>query len=123
MAFSLRQFFSDTQRTQGYALIELNLVANVDRLTNHHSGTVVNTESFTDPGTRMDIDTGNAVRVFGENSGNERHLKLKKFVRQPVYRDGVKSGVGSDNLSLTGRGGVAVKNSFGILEQHFIYKR
>ena len=116
VAFGLGQVFTHAQGAEGDALIDLDVVADVDRFADDETGAVVDAKILSDRGTWVDIDPGLAVRVFGQNTGDQRHLQALQFVRDPVYGNGEKARIGADHLGLAGSRGVAAGDRFGIFQ-------
>src|SRR5262249_45931035 len=56
-----------------------------------------------DLGTGMNIDSGAAVRPFGHDARNQRHLSIKQM-RHSINGDRLQSGIGEDDF-LMSRGG------------------
>ena len=57
----------------------------------------------------MNVNARNAVSIFCHNSWNKRYIQKIKFVGDPVYHNGKKSGIRENYLVLVECGRVAVK--------------
>ena len=86
------------KRTEGHALIDLDIFSDFRRLTDYNAGTVVDEEIFANRGTRVDIYTGEAVGILGHHTWNQRHTEKEEFVSQAVHKDRVETRVGKDDL-------------------------
>ena len=56
-----------------------------------HGEAVVDEQVSTDFRTRMDVDTGFAVRLFRHHTRDKRNTQQKQLMCQTVYGDGIKS--------------------------------
>ena len=99
---------SGGERAQRHALIDLHVVADHGRFTNDDAGAVVDEEILADRGTRMDIDARDAVGVFGHDARDQRNAELKQLMRDTAGKDGIQSRIGTDDLVLVVRRGIAV---------------
>src|SRR5450759_1784958 len=61
------------ERTQGDALVDLDVVTDDSRLPNHDAGAVVDEETLADRGAGVNVDTGLAMCAFAHHARNERH--------------------------------------------------
>ena len=57
----------------------------------------------------VDVNACGEVGVLGHHTGNDRDVQEKQFVGNPADGNGVKAGIGEDDLVLVPRRGVAVK--------------
>ena len=86
------------KRTEGHALVDLDIFSDFRRLTDYNAGTVVDEEIFANRGARVDIYTGEAVGILGHHTWNQRHTEKEEFVSQAVHKDRVETRVGKDDL-------------------------
>ena len=81
MALLSPQAFSSIPRkrqgSQGHTLIDSYIFSYHRCLPYDDSGSVINEKTFSDPGSRMNIDPCNAVGIFGHDPGKEGDLLLK----------------------------------------------
>lgn len=62
VSLAILQLLADRQRPQRHALIDTHPITDLARFTNHHTGTMIDGKRGADSGTRMDVDTGLAMR-------------------------------------------------------------
>ena len=103
-----------SEGAQGYALIDLHMVADDGGLTHHDAGAVVDEEVAADGGAGVDVDAGDAVGVLRHDSRNQRHPQRIQNMGQPVDGDGKQPGVAEDDLIHAGSGGIPVKEGLHI---------
>ena len=84
--------------TDGHALVDLNVFTDDGSLADYDTGTVIDKEVFADGCTRMDIDSGCGMRIFGHQTRKYGHIKHVEFMCQAIYRDGHDSGVSKNDL-------------------------
>ena len=64
------------------------MLADDRRLADNDTCTVIDEEMLADRRTRMDIDTGNAVRILGHHTGDHGHTQKMQFMRDAIDRNG-----------------------------------
>ena len=77
-----------TPRAQSYAVKKLHAVPDHARLTDHHSGPVIDKEMRTDLRPRMNINPGAAMRPFRHHSRDKWKLLLVKNMSEALDGDG-----------------------------------
>src|SRR5215469_8412155 len=97
--------------TQGYALVEENVVADFGGLSNDDAHTVIDEEAAADRSARMDLDTCKEAADLGDDARRERNAPAVQLMRQPVREDGVKTGIAEKDLDDTFRGRILAKDS------------
>ena len=102
------------RRTEGDALVELDVFADGGGFADDDAGAVVDEEIVADGGAGVDVDAGEVVGVLGHDARDERHLGFVEFVGDAVDADGEKAGVGEDDFIGVGGGGVAVKSGLDV---------
>ena len=75
---------ADTQR---HTVIHTHMIAYDSRLTDDDARTVVNTEILSDPGTRIDVDACLFMRIFRDDTGNDRNVQFVQFMSDAIEED------------------------------------
>ena len=63
------------QTAKGHALIDLYVLTDDGGFTDDDTGTMVNKEVAADGCAGMDVNTGDAVGIFGHDAGQQRHIQ------------------------------------------------
>jgi hypothetical protein len=106
------------ERSEGHALIELHAATDLARLSDHHTGAVVDEEMVADRRPRMDVDARPRVSLFGHHARDQWHLQTVKQVCQPMNGDGLESRIAEDHLVECPDGGIAVVGGLHIGGEH-----
>ena len=102
------------ESSESYALIDLNVLPYLGRLTYYDTRTVIDKEILSDICSRVDVDTRDRVGIFGHHSGDERYIELIKLMCQTVYDGCKQSGVSIDNFFFGESRRVSVKSGLHI---------
>jgi hypothetical protein len=84
--------------SQGDALIEQYIVANLGSLADHNPHPVIDKEAPPDGRAGVDFDTGQEARYLRNKSGEQRNAGSIQLVGQPVKQHGMKTGIAKNNL-------------------------
>ncbi len=86
------------QSPEGHPLIKPDPISNISGFADHHAGSMIDEETFTNSGAGMDIDARFAVGIFGHNTRHKGDPQLKKLVGQAIDGDGKKTGIAENNF-------------------------
>ena len=111
MPLDAREFLLDEPRAERDALIKLHVPADDGRLADDDARSVVDVESRTDRGARVNVDAGLAVGVFRYDARQHRNVQPVHHVREPVYHNGVEARIAQDHFlgAIGGRVAALVK--------------
>ncbi len=94
-----------TQGADRDALIELHVVTDIRGFADHHAGAVIDEETLSDLGARVDIDPGSGMRILGHDARQKRDADPHQLVRNSEYADGVDRRISEyDFIRALGRG-------------------
>ena len=123
MAFPASEFvtgsFGDGQSAQRDSLVNSDVVPDFGGFADHHPGSMVNDETFSDFGGRVNIDTGNAVSIFGHNPRQQRHAEIHQLMGNSINGDGKYTRIAEDDLIIAPGGRVAMVGGPHIVRQRF----
>ena len=88
---------------QGDPLVHGDVVADRSGLTDDDAHTMVDEDSLTNSGSRVNLDPGDRPIQLGQQAGGQEETSAPQPVRYAVQRDGVESGRGQNRLD--GRAG------------------
>jgi hypothetical protein len=83
------------------------MVSNLCRLTHHHTRSMIDKETLSDVGPRMDVDPGQAVGMFRHNTRDQGDTLMVKLMSHTIDRDGVKTRIAEYYLIIALSRGVA----------------
>lgn len=86
------------QGAEGDSLVESHAVADFSGFADHHAGPMVNEKALPNVGSRVDIDSCQAVSVLAHDAGQEGHFLVPELMSRPVNRDGKEPRVAEDDL-------------------------
>src|SRR5674476_1657511 len=98
----------ETRSTQGDALVQGDVLADLGGLADHHAQGVVDEQPWAEDGTGMDIDSGEHPRDRRDEPPEQQVVTAPEPVGQPVRPNGVQTRVAQHDLGGTARRGVAV---------------
>jgi hypothetical protein len=84
--------------SQGNALEEVAVVADLRRLADDHPHAMVDEEALADLSAGVDLDAGADATALGNEPGRHTQAPLMKRMSQAMELAGVKAGVGQYNL-------------------------
>src|SRR5690606_26154316 len=96
MTFFFCVLLVDTQSPQCNTLIYFYMVAYNTGLTNHHTSSMVYAKMLTDLCSRMNVNTGIAMRMLRDDPRNSLNTFCIQLVCNPIGCDGVKARIGSN---------------------------
>ena len=91
-----------TGTAEGYALIERTVVADLRRLTNDDSGTVVDEEATSDGRTGMDLNAGDRPCCLADGACGEEVSFFIQSVRDLMCKHGMQTGVEQKHFHVRG---------------------
>ncbi len=83
---------------QGHTLIDANPVADDRGLADHHTGAVIDEDPLADSRARVNVDTGLAVGVLGDDARDQRHVGAIEDVGDAVAGEGEDPRVAEDGF-------------------------
>ena len=108
----------ERQGAQRHTLVELDVLADVARLADHHPRAVVDEEPRTDPRPRMDVDARLRVGVLGHHPRDVRDPEGQELVGDPVDGDRLQARVAEDDLVVAPGGRVATVGGVDVPVEH-----
>ena len=108
------------KRAQRYALVYLDMIADRGGFANDNARGMVDEEVFTDRSARIDVYARTAMRIFGHDAWNQRHLLHVKLMGDAVHEYRKESRIRKDDLLFALCGRVAVESSLHILEKGLV---
>ena len=106
-----------------HTLINLDILSNHRGLTDHNTGTVVDKKIFSDRCSRMDVDPGQAVCMFGHHTRDQRHTEQIEFMCNTVDRDRIHTRIRKDDFIGVKRSRIALVSCLDIGRQHITQLR
>src|ERR1700747_1824100 len=94
--------FLKTARTERDRVIKRHARPDLRRLTDHYARPVIDEKVFANFRTRVNVDPGAAVRPFGHDAWNQRHLAVKEM-RHSINSDGFQRGVSENDFLIASR--------------------
>ena len=125
MAFFARQLETGAGRqcAERDALINLDVVADVGRLTDNHAGAVVDKEVLADGCAGVDVNAGTAVRMLGHDARDIRNVPDIQLMCNAVRENCTQSRIRQNNLFFAARSRIAVESCFHVDEQQLLQAR
>ncbi|MNK96625.1 hypothetical protein D3C87_1169150 [compost metagenome] len=102
---------------QGHALINSHVIADFGGFTDNDAHAMVNEETTTDLGTRMDLDPGQPAAEIRHQPRQPFQVRAPQHRRQTVNPDGVHAGVASQDFKSVTRRRVTMENTLDIFTQ------
>jgi len=104
---------------KGHTLIESDVVANLCRLADDHTHSVVNEEATTDRRPRVDFDPGKEAGDVRNHSRNDRDTAAMEPMGKTVCPDGVQAWRRQNDFEPGSRSRVAIPNGLHVFPQLF----
>src|SRR4030095_357158 len=98
--------FLKAARAECDTVIKFHTGTNLGGLADYHAGAVIDKKVRADFRPRMNVDPSPAVRPFGHDARNERHLVVKQ-VRHSMNGDGLERGISEYDFFITCRSWVS----------------
>ena len=104
---------------EGYALVNLHVLADDSSFANHDAGAMIDKKVFADGGSRVNVDARSGVRVFGHQSRKHWNMQKVKFVGDAEDGGRHEAGVSEDDFVEAAGSGVAIVGGVQIRLQEF----
>src|SRR6266540_1220639 len=114
--------FLKTARTERDRVIKLHARADLRRLTDDYTSTVIDEKVFANFRARVDIDPGTAVRPLGHDAWDQRHFVVKEM-RHSVNGDGFQRGVSENDFLIAFRSRIAFVSSVDVRPKQSAHRR
>src|SRR5579884_2696540 len=101
--------------SQGYALIECDVIANLTRFANDDPHPVIDEEAATDARAGMNLDSSYPAIQMRDQAGYDRNAQYVQSMSQPMEQQRMQPGIGEQNLQQIGSRGVTLKYNLNIL--------
>src|SRR5579884_691820 len=95
---------------QGHALQDRDVVANLGRFADDHTGTVVDEQAGADLGSRVNLDLGQEAVDLRQRASEDAAVVAIEPMSDAVQQQCMKAGVGEDYFPRRCRGGVALED-------------
>jgi hypothetical protein len=84
--------------TQGYSLVDRDVVPHNGRFANHHAHSVIDEKSFPDHGARVNLDSGQKAAKVRHQPRPQHQMPTLKCGGEPVKDERVKARIRKDDL-------------------------
>ena len=106
------------QCTKSHTLIDLYTITDDRCLSNYHTSTMVDKEIFSNGCSRMDVNTCDAMGIFGHDTRDQRHFQQEQLMSQTIDGNRKHTRIRQDDLISVFCSRVSLKSCLQIGLQH-----
>ena len=88
------------------ALIDRAIVPNLGGLSDHYPHAMINKDTPSDLGARVNLNSGRPARELRHESSQPTQIRLPETMRQPVQRQSVHAGIARQDLQFASGSGI-----------------
>src|SRR4029077_17668393 len=100
---------------QGDALVDQHVVADLAGLADDDSGAVIDEETMTDAGARVDLDAREEAAHLRDHARNQRQIPAVELVGETMEQERLKAGIAEDDFKDALSRRVLAENGFDLL--------
>jgi hypothetical protein len=110
-----------TSATESDTLIKEYVVTDLSGFPYHDTGSVIDEETTSDDGGRVNFDSGEKPAELGNQTGHKWHAPLVKQMSQPVGHRGVQARIAKENLKYAPCRGIPAKDGCDLFPNRFYH--